>query len=70
MTKTKITLIAMLIFALAFLPLLHQYIVWGSWFTPEQVLHHETLSIFLGTLSIGILFGCWLVYRRKRVEKT
>jgi hypothetical protein len=47
---------ATLLFIGAFLVLLHQYVIWGDFFTLSQV-HHETFAVGLVCLGLGIIMG-------------
>lgn len=46
---------ALLCLALAFLVLLHQYVVWGYWFEISD-LHHETVFVGLTAFAVGLQF--------------
>jgi len=58
--EKKVEWLAALQFVLAFLILMHQYLVWGDFFTISQI-HHETFAVGFVCLGIGLLVG-----KRKR----
>jgi len=58
----KITILFM--FAASFAIMIHQWIVWGDFWSIEQTLHHETFALALVSIAIGMLI-MFAITRRK-----
>lgn len=56
MKKKDCIKLVYILFLLAFLILLHQYINWKNWFDFSDV-HHETFAVGTVALAFGILIG-------------
>ncbi len=57
LTKRQLWYISGLLVFLALAILVQQYIAIKAFFQLSQVLHHETVAIFLVALTLGILIG-------------
>ncbi len=49
--------LSLLLVLTAFLIMLHQYLLWGDWWTMNQFLHHETFAAIALASAIGVLTG-------------
>ncbi len=67
MNKRKIKImtitIAILLIA-AFAIMLHQWIVWGDFWSVGQTLHHETFALVFISIAIGMIIA-FIISRRK-----
>ena len=52
----RLLLIALLLITISVITIVHQYIVWGKIFEPEDVLHHEVLAVSCIILAGAIMF--------------
>ncbi len=59
---------AAVLLVVAFLVMLEQAITWGTWWTWEQALHHETLALVLGGMAAGVLLA--VAATRRRFKKS
>jgi len=51
-----------MLFAVAALILIHQYVTWGKWWEWQDFLHHE---VFAGMLIFGALVLIYYVHKRR-----
>jgi hypothetical protein len=63
--KLRIPKASIILVIIAFLVLLHQKIVWGTWWSWEQFLHHENFAFGL----VCIAFGIFLAVNWKKIIK-
>lgn len=50
-TKT----LSILLVTVAFAVMLHQFVTWGTWWSWDQVLHHEVLAVGLVAVATGLM---------------
>lgn len=53
----KLRIVALLSFLAAFLILFEQYLVYGTWWTWSEFLHHENFAVGFVCLGAGLLLG-------------
>ena len=58
----KVPQLAIMLFAVAALILIHQYVTWGKWWEWQDFLHHE---VFAGMLIFGALVLIYYVHKRR-----
>ena len=53
--ELKSSKLSILLFVLAFLVLIHQYVTFGIWWEMRQFLHHENIAAILAAVGVGML---------------
>jgi len=57
MRSERLEKVVIILFIVAALILVHQYVVYGVWFEPDQVLHHETFALILIAFALGLAYA-------------
>lgn len=61
----KVLVAALVLLVLAAIIMIEQYMTWGTWWSWDQVLHHENFALVLAAVAVGMLVIAGIARRRK-----